>query len=154
MNNQEIYEQIQALESELSKLKEELNKQEKFEFKYVDGKTFVIGSYDITKSNANVPYHKENFRYRQTEDNAQADLQIQKELMCIGGIAEQLDPEYKSKVSWGERKFNYFIAYSNGVKNYCVFFVDNDVRTLGVVYMPKDVAEKVCKILNNKGAEL
>ena len=154
MNHDAINQRIQTLESELAGLKAELNKPDKFEFKYTNGITFGISSCDIlTKTTGLNCDFKNNFRHRQTKENAQADFQLQKELMCIGALAEQIDPDYKSKIDFTNDSRSYMIFYDYASKTY-VIGSNREWKSLGVVYMPKDVAEKVCQILNNKQVEL
>ena len=151
MNQEAINKRIQALESELAGLKAEFNKLEKFEFDYSNSKSFRIYAEQIDKNSDVSKTGKENFRYRQTESNAKADLQLQKELMCIGALAEQIDPDYKAKVQWGGAH-NGYIYWSESSNKLSTGVTTT--RLLGVVYTPKDVAEKVCEILNNKQVEL
>lgn len=153
MNKDAINQRIQALEAELAGLKEELNKPTNFTFNYEKGKTIRVAevcTYDTQMCDNN--RYLDNFRYRKTRSNAEKDLKLQKELMCIGALAEQLDPDYKSKVIWDNKTYNSYIAYSVVTHIYYVNSCYN--RLLGIVYMPKDLAEKVCEILNNKGVEL
>ena len=151
MNFETINQRIQALESELVELKAELSKANNFKFDYTNMKTSFIGTYCVSNNiSGSDPFNLENFRYRQTETNANADSQLQKELMCIGALAEQIDPYYKYKVRLdGDGK--YAIIHKD---SYYQVSSHSTVRYLGVVYMPKDVAKKVCEILNNKGVEL
>lgn len=154
MNQEAINQRIQALETELAGLKAELNKPEKFTFDYSNGKSFRIYAEQIDKNSDVSKIGKENFRYRQTESNAKADLQLQKELMCIGALAEQIDPEYKFRVDWHNDKCRkYYISYDYQEKNY---YVSSSIysRMLGVVFMPQEIATQVCEILNNKGIVL
>lgn len=151
MNKEAINQRIQALESELAKLKVELSKVDKFKFRYTDTETSFIGAHwTANYTSGSDPLNLENFRYRQTEANANADFQLQKELMCIGALAEQIDSDYKTKVKFdGDTK--YAVIYKD---DYYQVSAHNTIKYLGVVYMPKDVAEKVCEILNNKEVEL
>lgn len=153
MNKDAINQRIQALESELAGLKAELVKPEKVMFKYCN-KRFNIGSLlePIKKEDIPNNYSTTSFNYRQTEANAQADLQLQKELMCIGALAEQIDPNYKSKVIWGG-DCNWAVFWNIETKKYAPTS-NSVIRYLGVVYMPREVAEKVCEILNKKQVEL
>ena len=153
MNHEAINQRIQALESELAGLKAELNRPEKFEFNYSSGNLFRIYAEQIDKNMNVFKAGRENFRYRQTESNAQADFQLQKELMCIGALSEQIDPDYKNKVKWIIDKEFYSIQQDMKTGEYQVYY-SYPKRRLGVVYMPKNVAEKVCEILNNKQVEL
>lgn len=154
MNHDKINQRIQALESELAGLKAELSKANSFKFDYTNKKTSFIGTYFVTNNTSGSdPLNLETFRYRHLKSNADADLQLQKELMCIGALAEQIDPDYKTKVNWGIDKQFYSIHQDMETKEYQVHNA-YPKRRLGVVYMPKDVAEKICKILNNKEVEL
>ena len=74
--------------------------------------------------------------------------------MCIGALAEQIDPDYKNRVDWNDdKRRKYHISYDYQEKNY---YVSSSMysRVLGVVYMPQEIATKVCEILNNKGVVL
>lgn len=154
MNQEAINKRIQTLKLELAKLEEELLGTNKFKFIYDESNKYIISHDAISKTSYHYSLALSNFRYRQTEANAKADFQLQKELMCIGALAEQIDPDYKSKIDWNYTySGKYFISY-DVKKNTYVSFMRNTHRELGVVYMPKDVAEKVCEILNNKGVEL
>lgn len=155
MNHEAINQRIQALESELAGLKAELSKANTFKFDYINMKTSFIGTYCVyNDTSGSDPLKLENFRYRQLELNADADLQLQKELMCIGALAEQIDPDYKSKIDWNRTySGKYFISYDVKNNTYVSFMRDIH-RELGVVYMPKNTAEKVCEILNSKQVKI
>ena len=154
MDKEQIRMQIEDLKANLKALERELNKPDEFEFNYKELESCLIGMSFIASSEYGLDYkYIDNFRYRQTESNAKADFQLQKELMCIGALAEQIDPDYKSKVIWGGKIWNCSIYFSIPLNKY---LISNSInyRHLGVVYMPEDVAEKVCEILNNKEVEL
>ena len=156
MNQDAINQRILTIESELAELKAELNKPDKFKFKYEFSNTYNVTGHTVVQNcTGEINDALQNFRYRQTEANAKADFQLQKELMCIGALAEQIDPDYKSKIYADCGSMIYSIYkdnYTNIFKTHNTYYSSN--RRLGVVYMPKDVAEKVCEILNNKGVEL
>ena len=155
VNKDEILEKIKALETELIGLKDELNKSDKVGFKYIARECCFVGSSWVsTQIGGTYKSALEYFRYRQTEANANVDLQLQKELMCIGALAEQIDPDYKSRVDWNNHACRkYHISYDYQDKSY---YVSSSMysRVLGVVFMPQEVATQVCKILNNKGVDL
>ena len=154
MNQEAINKRIQALETELAGLKDELNKSDNISFKYTARECCFVGSSRVTtQMDGTDKSALMYFRYRQTEANANADLQLQKELMCIGALAEQIDPDYKSKIIWGTNACNYYIFFNNKIKKYETAY-SNVMQLVGVVYMPRDVAIKVWEILNNKGVEL
>lgn len=155
MNKEAVNQRIQALESGLAGLKAELAKSDKFEFNYEFSNTYNVTGHTVVQNcTGEINDALQNFRYRQTEANAKADFQLQKELMCISALAEQIDPDYKSRVDWYNHACRkYHISYDYQEKNY---YVSSSLysRMLGVVFMPQEVATQVCKILNNKGVEL
>lgn len=154
MNHYKINQRIQALESELAGLKAELSKVNNFKFDYTNTKTPFIGTYCVSNNTSGSdPFSLENFRYRHLKSNADADFQLQKELMCIGALAEQINPDYRSEVSWTFDREFYSIQQDMKTKEYQVY-CSYPKRRLGVVYMPKDTAEKVCEILNNKQVKI
>lgn len=154
MKSEDILKELAEAKSRIEFLEKELKKPEQFEFIYKEDNTYYIGGCSIQNGlSGNSENLLNYFRYRQTEANAKADLQLQKELMCIGALAEQVAPDYKSKVSWTFDREFYSIQQDMKTKEYQVY-CSYPKRRLGVVYMPEDVAEKVCEILNNKKIEL
>lgn len=158
MNYDKINQRIQTLESELAglesglaELKAELSKANNFKFDYINMKTSFIGTYCVSNNaSGSDPLDLETFRYRHLKSNADADLQLQKELMCIGALAEQIDPDYRSEVRFdGDEKYAV-------IKKDSTYQISShhSIRYPGVVYMPIDVAEKVCEILNNKQVKI
>lgn len=151
MDKEQIKIQIEDLKANLEALERELNKPNKFEFKYDKDNTYYISSYKIIAGyDGEDKDYLPKFRFRQKETNAEADFKLQKGLMCIGALAEQIDQDYKNRVIWDEKNENYYIYYDNKYK----IFYHTSMKALGVIYMPKDVAEKVSEILNNKEVEL
>lgn len=149
MKSEDILKELAEAKSRIEFLENELRNPEQFKFIYKEDNTYAIYSGDISGGwDGSSGDLLNNFRYRQTEVNAKADFQLQKELMCIGALAEQVDPDYKSKVSWAFDREFYSIHQDMKTKEYQVQ-CSYPKRRLGVVYMPKDVAEKVCEILNN-----
>lgn len=153
MKTEDILAELKKAKERIEFLEQELNKPKQFEFKY-ESKSYLIGTANVYDEICidSTSYFK-NYRYRQTEANAKADLMLQKELMRIGALAEQIDPEYKNKVTFNLDNKNYVIFYDCTKK--CYTLGSNfEWRVLGAVYMPKDVAEKVCELLNNKEVEI
>lgn len=159
MDKIKLQEQIEELKVKLSEMENELNKVEDekgigITFEYPIGGTHLIKEWKVDKILHNKDFdYLSNFRYRRTESNAKADFKLQKELMCIGALADQIDPNYKDRINWREDKEFYSIQQDMYTKEFEVH-ISYPKRRLGVVYMPEDVAEKVCKILNNKEVEL
>ena len=154
MKRGDILKELAEAKSRIEFLEKELKKPNKIEFRYEKNNTYVITEVDVNdKWSVISKILLNNFRYRQTKTNAEADLMLQKELMCIGTLAEQIYPEYKSDIIWEDMDSKYFIIFNTHSNKYIVG-KSNYYRTLGVVYMPEDVAEKVCEILNNNRVKI
>lgn len=155
MNNDAINKRIKNLEQELAGLKAELEvSTSKFQCSYtVDATYFIAETETLSGYKGNQTERLEHFRYRQTEENAKADFKLQKELMCIGALAEQLDPDYKSKISWNDTNSKVCVIFDKKTKRYSTSS-NNYIRTLGTVYMPYDLALQICRILNDEQIEL
>ena len=149
MTKEQIQEKIAKLETELQELKSELIKPEKFEFNLEKG--YRIYSNEV--SNKPEKQNKDKHLLRKVFSNASMDYHLMQETLIIGAIAEQLDPDYKSKLDWDDEQPKYFICLYTPGKTYYVNTGYTE-RTLGVVHMPKDLADKVCEILNNKEIDL
>ena len=149
MTKEQIQEKIVKLEIELQALKSELTKPIKFKLELYEG--YRICSDGVTEEKVEQTTH--TYLLRRNLLNAKADYQLKYETLNIGAIAEQLDPDYKSKLDWDD--------YMQPKDCICLYTPTNTYyvnshyvyRALGVVYMPKDLAVKVCEILNNKELE-
>ena len=158
MNANKINEQIERLEEELAKLKAETNKPNKYEIEYEDGDTFFISiktvmgeatgqSNDLLKAG----------RYRSTEKFTNEHFKIQNELMRLGALVEAVTIEMNMEdwvADWNDdSQPKYYVDCDcKGNRYYpdCWW----TLKTTGVIYVPKKVAERVCEILNNKEYEL
>lgn len=154
LTKEQILAKIEAAEAELANLKAELNKPDKFEFKYPLGCTFIIDD-GIIHENANGcdSLFIHSGRYRINSNNAEQAVRLNRESNLIGAIAEQIDPDFASKVLWGGDIRNYCIEYVISSKQY-VLVSTSYFKTPGVVFMPKEVAEQVCEILNSNQVSL
>lgn len=154
MKPEEILAELKIARERIEFLENELKKQEKFEFKYERGETFIIYSDEIESEGIGDVQRKLDFGlYRINENNAKEALQLNKENNIIGAIAEQIDVNFSKDINWNNKENKYTIYYNNQTGKYsssCNSFN----RYLGTVYMSKEVAKRVCEILNNKEVEL
>lgn len=151
LTKEQILAKIEAAEAELANLKAELNKPE---FKYQYYASFMIEKDRVINEAAGTSeFCLTNGRYRIKSDNAEQAVQLNRESNLIGAIAEQIDPDFASKVLWGGDIRNYCIEYVISSKQY-VIVSTSYFKTPGVVFMPKEVAEQVCEILNSNQVSL
>lgn len=154
MKKEEILAELKIARERIEFLENELKKPEKFEFKYEREKTFIIYSDEIESEGIGDVQRKLDFGlYRINEDNAKEALQLNKESNIIGAIAEQIDVNFSKDIDWNNKEGNYSIYYNNQTGKYSSFY-NSFIRYLGTVYMSKEVAKRVCEILNNKEVEL
>ena len=154
LTKEQILAKIEAAEAELANLKAELNKPDKFEFKYPHGSSFLIDKNHVIKeATGTCKSYLANGMYRAKLNNAEQAVQLNRESNLIGAIAEQIDPDFASKVLWGGDSRNYYIEYNINSKQY-VLVSTSFFKTPGVVFMPKEVAEQVCEILNSNQVSL
>ena len=158
MNINKINTQIERLEEELAKLKAETNKPNKYEIEYEDGDTFFISiktvmgeatgqSNDLLKAG----------RYRSTEKFTNEHFKIQNEMMRLGALVEAVTIEMNMEdwvADWSDdSQLKYYVdcdCKGNEYYSDCWW----TLKTTGVIYMPEEVAIRVCEILNNKEYEL
>lgn len=135
---------IERIEAELAQMKQELEDSKKFKWEYPIGKTFFVGSTEISSdciSTDNTWVN--NGRYRMLEANAKYALERNRLANRLEALAEQIEPDY---VVPDIGEYTYFIyLYKNEYRN---TFVKNN-RYIGQVYMSKDTAYKVCELLNS-----
>jgi hypothetical protein len=158
MNANKINEQIERLEEELAKLKAETNKPNKYEIEYEDGDTFFISiktvmgeatgqSNDLLKAG----------RYRSTEKFTNEHFKIQNEMMRLGALVEAVTVDLGLEdwvADWSDGdQYKCHINYDHEDNTYGLDWC-REIRDMGVIHMPKKVAERVCEILNNKEYEL
>ena len=138
-------ERIEFLEKELTK---EIQKEQKFDFNYPFDNTFLINK-DVVYGGWR-DYNPQALQfglYRINEDNAIHQLNLNKESNLIGAIAEQIDLKYLEDIKFNSNEPKYCILYDHHNKIYR-HKINMSSRILGVNYMSKDLAEKVCEILN------
>ena len=159
MNANKINEQIERLEEELAKLKAETNKPNKYEIEYEDGDTFFISiktvmgeatgqSNDLLKAG----------RYRSTEKFTNEHFKIQNEMMRLGALVEAVTIEMNMEdwvADWNDKnQTKGFVSYDHEDNKYVESYFLRTNRLAGVIYVSKEVAKRVCEILNNKEYEL
>lgn len=154
LTKEQILAKIEAAEAELVNLKAELSKPDKFEFKYSFSASYLIGANSIvSETTGALAAYLTHGRYRINSGNAEQAVQLNRESNLIGAIAEQIDPDFASKVLWGNDIRNYYIDYNVNSRQY-VLVSTSYFKTPGVVFMPKEVAEQVCEILNSNQISL
>ena len=158
MNANKINTQIERLEEELAKLKAEANKPSQYEIEYEWGSTNLIASCRIMPGNSGTDEDFLNTgRYRSTEKFTNEHFKIQNELMRLGALVEAVTIEMNMEdwvADWSDGdQHKCHISYDNfSTPSYTIYVVF--LRDMGVIYMPKEVAIRVCEILNNKDYEL
>jgi hypothetical protein len=154
-----INEQIERLEQELAKLKAEATAPSQYELEYKEGSIFLVGYRDapmrwnVGKDEG----HIKTGRYRKTEEFADEHFQAQNEMMRLGALIEAVTIELGMEdwvEDWNDRdQTKYCVRYNHEDNKYGESYFGIN-RITGVIYMPQKVAERVCKILNNKEYEL
>jgi hypothetical protein len=145
---EESQENINNLQVELDEIKNP-----KFKFKYTDGRAYYIGNLFIANDCAGTTENNLKYGlYRIFEDNAENQLYLNKESNLIGALAEQLDDGWVADWSDTEQE-KCCVAKLCDTGRYTTDSTYG-LKIFGVNYMSEDVAEKICKILNNKEVEL
>jgi len=155
MNKEQLELDIKDMKAKLAIMEEELNKSKTFEFKYEN-----IPSYIVINNGVNVNHdgqyksNLDNGNYRKYKSNAEEALQLIKETKLIGAIAEQVSVDSKLKLEWeNNAQIKYFITYNMLHKQYKMDYAVTH-KVPGIQYMTKEVAIKVCEILNNGEVKL
>jgi hypothetical protein len=153
-----INEQIERLEQELAKLKEEATAPSKYEIEYEAGSTFLVGNYKTIQRHSGTYNDCLNAgRCRSTKKFADEHLKTQNEMMRLGALIEAVTIEMNMEdwvADWNDSsqsKHHVQYAYKDN-KYYLDYWLT--FRIIGLIYIPKKVAERVCEILNNKEYEL
>ena len=154
-----INEQIEKLEKKLAKLKAEANKPNKYEIEYEAGSTFFVGSYNSIIGEI-TGFSDDGYtsgRYRKTLKFADEHLKTQTEMMRLGALVEAVTIEMNMEdwvADWSDdSQLKYYVdcdCKGNEYYSDCWW----TLKTTGVIYMPEEVAIRVCEILNNKEYEL
>ena len=159
MNINKINEQIERLEEELAKLKAEATAPRQYEIEYEAGSTFFVGSYNSIIGEI-TGFSDDGYtsgRYRKTLKFADEHLKTQTEMMRLGALVEAVTIEMNMEdwvADWNdEAQVKYCVRYNHKGGEYCLDYWCT-LKTVGVIYMPEEVAERVCEILNNKEYEL
>ena len=158
MNINKINTQIERLEEELAKLKAEATAPRQYEIEYEWGSTNLIASCRIMPGNSGTDEDFLNTgRYRSTEKFTIEHFKIQNELMRLGALVEAVTIEMNMEdwvADWSDdSQLKYYVdcdCKGNEYYSDCWW----TLKTTGVIYMPEEVAIRVCEILNNKEYEL
>lgn len=149
MNKEQLQQQIKEMELKLQEMKNELNKLEKFEFKYPACQTSLIRACTTGYGyNGDDKYYLKHGRYRIKEENAELSLQRNKEANLIEALAEQIDPDWKA--DWGDiEQEKSYIYWSHRAKKYYGTCVVSWIKDIGIPYMSPKTAKTICEMLNN-----
>ena len=150
--------QIERLEQELAKLKAEATAPSKYQIEYEAGSTYLIGSYRTIPGNSGQSKGLlKAGRYRKTLKFANEHCKTQTEMMRLGALIEAVTIEMNMEdwvADWSDdSQLKYYVdcdCKGNEYYSDCWW----TLKTTGVIYMPEEVAERVCEILNNKEYEL
>ena len=158
MNINKINTQIEKLEQELTKLKAEATAPSQYEIEYEDGDTFLISNRTVIGEAAGQSNGLlKAGRYRKTLKFANEHFKTQNEMMRLGALIEAVTIELGMEdwvADWdNEDQTKYFVHYAHEDSKYYLDYWWT-AKTSGVIHMPKEVAERVCEILNNKEYEL
>ena len=160
MNANKINEQIEKLEQELAKLKAEATVPSKYELEYKDDSIFLVGYRDapIRWNVGKEEDHLKAGRYRSTEKFANEHCKTQNEMMRLGALIEAVTIEMNMEdwvADWNDKnQTKGFVSYDHEDNKYVESYFLRTNRLAGVIYVSKEVAKRVCEILNNKEYEL
>jgi hypothetical protein len=146
---------IELIQEKINNLQEELDelKKPKFKFEYKENGTYLKDNMCIYDGYSGIDAGCLNYGlYRIHKRNAENQLRLNKESNLIGALAEQLDDGWVA--DWGDIDQSKWKIVFNYIKNKYDMDYDYTAKSLNINYMSRDVAEKICKILNNKEVEL
>lgn len=144
MNKEALLSRIAEAEAQLDEMRKELNKKEVWE---PEGGDWAVSSAgNIYRCPVN-PSSKDFGMQRKTEaaaEKAHDEMRVFNRLLAY---RDEFAPGYEP--DWGnDMLYKYFVQYVHTSGEYSVNSVSFIDRT-GAVYMPKDVAEELCRKLNS-----
>jgi hypothetical protein len=153
MNKQVVQKRIETLEAELERLKEEVNKPEKFEMEFTIGGTYILypsaaQRLILPKCAGDSTSARENGAYRTTEQGAKLSLERNKKANRLEMLVE-----YLGGLVDGETSENRFYVYRS-VYGTWVYSGSGSCFYPGVVYTTREVAIRVCELLNSGEYEI
>ena len=145
MNRAKLEEQIGEMEYQLHKMREELNKPKKFEWKYIDRNAFYVST-TLIDSGWGIENKSciEYGRLRKTQKAAEMSLARNKRANRLEALAEQLGG-LKDFERGNENHYIYF----NNSDNTWHFGTAVVTHNPGIVYMTEQCAKKICRMLND-----
>ena len=127
---------IQEAQDEIARLERE---PKKFEFKYEEDNAYIIGSYSvISTSSGYYDDFLEYGRYRKTKESAEDALELNKRINRLHSAVEIIQGNNGGKC--------YIYSYK-GEWTYSIN--DDECGYPNRVYMERDTAIKICKLLNS-----
>lgn len=148
---EELERQVVEMKATIKAMKAEETKPKKFEWNYTpddDGSYNMVDSSSIRTCGI-YDYYIEHGRYRKSEEVAKKSLARNKRANRLDALAEQLGGLKEFK--YGED--NYYI-YRYGDSTLWTITVTSNCFYPEVVYMTKESATEICRMLNNGEFEL
>jgi len=155
MDKEQLSKDIQKLKAKISDIEEKLNEPEQFELKYERRNTYMLYSASVNRGikDGEIPEYLEHGRYRVTEEYANKSLERNKRANRLEALVEQVSIELGMidwEADWSDSsRLKWYVFYKHG-ENKWSWSHNITLNTAETVYMPIEVAERVCEILNNK----
>ena len=150
MTKEQQLQKIKEMEQTLAELKADYEKPKKFEFEYKKDKSYMVFStYTMNYSNKSNHAALEHGRYRKTKEAAEQALELQRQMMRLHALAEQLD----GLKEFARSTYNYYISFDEVHRKYSLSY-SYDIKIIGVPYMTKECATEICSMLNEVEVEL
>lgn len=142
MNKDKLQQQLEELKAKVAEMEAELKKPKKFKLEYIDGQTFKIEKSCVSHGwSGDSLIALEHGRCRKTEEGAKLSLARNKRANRLEALVEQCG----GIKEFSDGDYNYHICSIEGEWEY---FATLDTYEPEKVYMTKQTAIKVCKILN------
>lgn len=139
---EEAQKQLQEVQAKIDKLVEEEAKPKKWEWSYERDSTFFIGTTSVHTIYSEAHYSSiEHGRCRRTEEQAEYSLLRNKRANRLEALAMEIGGLYE----WKECSERYYINYANNKWN---SYYASTYHHPEVVYMSKETAMTICKMLN------
>ena len=143
MNKEQLKKNIEEMEAKLSEMKAELEKKDKFEWKYELWETYLIDEYPLSCDwIGNDKKYLEYGRYRSTEKGAELSFTRNKRANRLEALAEQLGG-LKEFVT-NEKTWYLLNRGDKWVYSYTLYIYNPEA-----VYMTEECAKQICDLLNN-----
>lgn len=153
MNKQQLKQDIQELETKLAQMRSELDKPEKYEIEYEKGNTYIVDVFKIVSGCDGEPKtFLYNGRYRRTKKFANLHKEGEDKRNRLGALVEDVTIKLGMEdweADWNHQtQSKYSISYNHSRKEW-IYSSSWLGENIEIIYMPEEVAIRVCEILNN-----